>query len=483
MLAAAAATYITDFAVRPGSRAAIFTTNDSTDDLAPVLASAAIGLETVVDTRRGEAVVATEADEAGRLDAIVIGRLDGTGPYRRIAVDLLLVSGGWNPNVHLWSQSRGTLRFDERIAAFVPDAAFGDVRVTGAAAGDGLPDVHPVWVVPPVDPDAPDAWSTHYVDLQRDATVAHLRRALDAGLTSIEHVKRYTTIGTAADQGKTSGVVASAIAAAILGQDVAAIGVPTFRPPYVPVGFGQLAGRERGDLLDPIRTTPIQPWHVAAGAVFENVGQWKRPRYFPRDGESMDDAVRRECAAARSGVAVMDATTLGKIDVQGPDAAIFLDRICATPIASLAVGACRYVVTCRLDGMIFDDGVVSRLADDRFHLTTTTGNAAAVMDHLEEYLQTEWPELRVRATSVTEAWVTVAVVGPRSGEVVARARSRPRRLVGGLSVHDVARHDDRRNAGPDRTDLVLGRACLRDQRADRDRVGALAVRHGRRPGP
>ena len=192
--------------------------------------------------------------------------------------------------------------------------------------------------------------------------MADLRRALGAGLTSIEHVKRYTTIGTAADQGKTSGVVASAIAAAILGQEVGAVGVPTFRPPYTPVSFGLVAGRERGALLDPIRTTPIQPWHVAAGAVFEDVGQWKRPRYFPRDGESMDAAVLRECAAARTGVAVMDATTLGKIDLQGPDVGVFLDRIYTNTFSTLPVGSCRYGVMCRLDGMVFDDGVSSRLA-------------------------------------------------------------------------------------------------------------------------
>ena len=195
--------------------------------------------------------------------------------------------------------------------------------------------------------------------------------------------------------------------------------MPTFRPPYAPVSFALLAGRDRGALLDPIRTTPIQPWHVAHGAVFEDVGQWKRPRYFPRDGESMEDAVLRECAAARTGVAVMDATTLGKIDLQGPDAGDFLDRV----YTDLFSNAARRVVPLRrhvpADGMVFDDGVTSRIADDRFHMTTTTGNAAPVMDHLEEYLQTEWPDLRVRATSVTEQWVTVAVVGPRSRDVVA----------------------------------------------------------------
>ncbi len=178
------------------------------------------------------------------------------------------------------------------------------------------------------------------------------------------------------------------------------------------------AGRERGALLDPIRTTPIHPWHVAAGAVFEDVGQWKRPRYFPRPGEGMDEAVLRESAAARTGVAVMDATTLGKIDIQGPDAGAFLDRVYVNTFSTLKVGSCRYGVMCRLDGMVFDDGVTSRLADGRYLMTTTTGNAAPVMDHLEEYLQTEWPDLRVRTTSVTEAWATIAVVGPRAGAVV-----------------------------------------------------------------
>ena len=238
------------------------------------------------------------------------------------------------------------------------------------------------------------------------------------GLTSIEHVKRYTTIGTGSDQGKTGGVLASAVAAALLGQEPGALGVPTYRPPYVPVSFAQLAGRDRGALHDPVRTTSIHAWHVEHGAVFEDVGQWKRPRYFPRDGESMDGAVLREGAAARRSVAVMDASTLGKIDLQGPDVGVFLDRIYTNRFSNLAVGACRYGLMCRADGMVFDDGVTSRLSDDRWHMTTTTGNAAPVLEWLEEWLQTEWPELRVHATSVTEQWATIAVVGPRSRDVL-----------------------------------------------------------------
>jgi len=231
-------------------------------------------------------------------------------------------------------------------------------------------------------------------------------------------VKRYTTIGTGSDQGKTGGVVASAVAAALLGQEPGALGVPTYRPPYVPVSFAQLAGRDRGELHDPVRTTSIQAWHVDHGAVFEDVGQWKRPRYFPRDGETMDDAVLRECAAARRSVAVMDASTLGKIDLQGPDVGVFLDRIYTNRFSNLAVGSCRYGLMCRADGMVFDDGVTSRIDENRWHMTTTTGNAAAVLEWLEEWLQTEWPDLRVHATSVTEQWSTIAVVGPKSRDVL-----------------------------------------------------------------
>ena len=180
-----------------------------------------------------------------------------------------------------------------------------------------------------------------------------------------------------------------------------------------------LAGRHRGELFDPVRVTPIHPWHVARGAVFENVAQWKRPRYYPVGGESMEEAVLRECAAAREGVAMMDATTLGKIDVQGPDAVELLNRLYTNAYDSLAVGMCRYGVMCKADGMVFDDGVVMRVGEQRFVCTTTTGNAAAVLAWMEEWLQTEWPELRVRLTSVTEQWATVAVVGPGSRELLA----------------------------------------------------------------
>jgi sarcosine oxidase subunit alpha len=247
-------------------------------------------------------------------------------------------------------------------------------------------------------------------------------------MRSVEHVKRYTTIGTGQDQGRTSGVNAiGAVAEALGARSPGEIGTTTYRAPYLPVSFAVMAGRNRGILHDPIRTTPLHRWHVAAGAEFEDVGQWKRPWFYPRPGEDMDTAVLRECRAARTGVGVMDASTLGKIEVVGPDAGEFLNRIYTNAFKKLAVGSARYGLMCKADGMVFDDGVTMRLAEDRYSMTTTTGGAAGVLDWLEEWSQTEWPDLDVTFTSVTEQWSTIAVVGPDSREVV-------RRLAPGLDV-------------------------------------------------
>lgn len=320
---------------------------------------------------------------------------------------VVAVSGGWSPRVHLWSQRGGPLAWDERIGAPVPAGERPGIECVGSLTGAGLPDAPP-FVLPDGDEDV------MFVDLERDSTVADVRRAVGAGLRSVEHVKRYTTLGTGSEQGKTGSVLAIRIAAELLGVHPAELGTTTYRPPYVAVPFAALAGRDRGALFDPVRVTPIHSWHVENGAVFEDVGQWKRPRYYPRAGEDLDAAVRRECVAAREGVAMMDATTLGKIDVQGPDAVEFLNRMYTNAFGSLAVGMCRYALMCKADGMVFDDGVVMRVGEERFVCTTTTGNAAAVLGWMEEWLQTEWLELRVWLASVTEQWTAVAVVGPGS---------------------------------------------------------------------
>ncbi|TDV57382.1 2Fe-2S iron-sulfur cluster-binding protein [Actinophytocola oryzae] len=459
MSASAVRTYVNRYAVLPGRNVVVHTTNDSAYETAFDLASAGARV-VVLDARATPpedlATRAASLDIEVRANQLVERAL---GNARVIGVstgdvelecDLLAVSGGWSPVVHLFSQSRGTLRWDDTLAAFVPDRAaqanqvvgaangvYGpaEARAEGAAAGvtaaaavgfpGSLPDLphvahrdvvppRPVWRVP-LEPDR------CFVDLQRDATVADVLRATRAGMRSPEHVKRFTTIGTGSDQGRTSnlpmlGVLAAALDLGSPGD----LGTTTFRAPYVPVSFALMAGRNRGALHDPVRTTPIHPWHVAAGAVFEDVGQWRRPRFYPKPGESMEEAVLRECGAARTGVAVQDASTLGKIEVVGADAGEFLNRMYTNAFKKLAVGACRYGMMCGPDGMVMDDGVTMRLAEDRYYVTTTTGGAAKVLDWFEEWAQTEWPTLDVTFTSVTEQWSTIAVVGPESRTVVSR---------------------------------------------------------------
>ncbi|WP_425245058.1 sarcosine oxidase subunit alpha family protein [Streptomyces sp. NEAU-NA10] len=481
MLAAAVRTYLNRYAVAPGTRAVVSTTNDSAYDTVADLRAAGIGVAAVVDARpelshraaevavatgvrvlTGSAVVDTAGE--GRLTGVTVQALDAagrlTGDPESFDCDLLAVSGGWSPVVHLHSQRQGRLRWDEDLVAFVPDGTVRDQQVVGAARGtydldgclaegaragaraatqagfpvpvpapgdarSGAGPVRALWLVPApgAGPDSePGTWDTHFVDLQRDVTVADVRRSTGAGMRGVEHVKRYTSLGTAGDQGKTSGVNAIGVIAEALGVDASPgeIGTTAYRAPYTPVAFAALAGRERGELFDPERTTSIHSWHVAQGAMFEDVGQWKRPWYYPRPGEDMDTAVARECRAAREGVAFMDASTLGKIEIWGADAGEFLNRVYTNAFKKLKPGTARYGVMCKPDGMIFDDGVTLRLDDNRYFMTTTTGGAAGVLDWLEEWLQTEWPELDVHCTSVTEQWATIAVVGPQSREVVAQ---------------------------------------------------------------
>ncbi|MBD0844625.1 sarcosine oxidase subunit alpha family protein [Streptomyces sp. TRM68416] len=470
MLAGAVRTYLNRYAVAPGSRAVVGTTNDSAYDTVADLHAAGIDIAAVVDARpepshraaevtaatgvrllTGSAVVDTAGD--GRLTGVTVQALDEegrlTGPPESFDCDLLAVSGGWSPVVHLHSQRQGRLRWDADLVAFVPDGTVRDQQVVGAAQGtydlDGCLSEgaragalaatktgHPVAVPPDAVRTAVGPtralWSvpsrdggedTHFVDLQRDVTVADVRRSTGAGMRGVEHVKRYTSLGTANDQGRTSGVTSIGVIAEMLGGSLGEIGTTAYRAPYTPVAFAALAGRERGELFDPERTTSIHSWHVAQGAAFEDVGQWKRPRYYPRPGEDMDAAVARECRAARESVAFMDASTLGKIEIRGADAGEFLNRVYTNAFKKLKPGMARYGVMCKPDGMIFDDGVTLRLDENRYFMTTTTGGAAGVLDWLEEWLQTEWPELDVHCTSVTEQWATIAVVGPKSREVVA----------------------------------------------------------------
>ncbi|MFI0542839.1 sarcosine oxidase subunit alpha family protein [Streptomyces sp. WSLK1-3] len=472
MLAGAVRTYLNRYAVAPGSRAVVSTTNDSAYDTVADLQAAGVGIAAVVDARpelsdraaevaatgvrvlTGSTVVDTSGDH--RLTGVTVQALDAegllAGEAESFDCDLLAVSGGWSPVVHLHSQRQGRLRWDSDLVAFVPDGAVRDQQVVGAARGTydldgcvaegtragalaataaGFPVPVPaegarrspgptraLWLVPGPEGE-PGTWDSHFVDLQRDVTVADVWRSTGAGMRGVEHVKRYTSLGTANDQGKTSGVNAIGVIAEALGGSPGEIGTTAYRAPYTPIAFAALAGRERGELFDPERTTSIHGWHVAHGAEFEDVGQWKRPRYYPQAGEDMDAAVARECRAARESVAFMDASTLGKIEIWGADAGEFLNRVYTNAFKKLKPGTGRYGVMCKPDGMIFDDGVTLRLDDHRYFMTTTTGGAANVLDWLEEWSQTEWPELDVHCTSVTEQWATIAVVGPQSRAVLA----------------------------------------------------------------
>ncbi|PWU05132.1 MAG: ferredoxin [Bacteroidetes bacterium] len=359
--------------------------------------------------------VDTTGGEEGVLKTVILQNLD-TKKNFQIDADLLAVSGGWTPIVDLATHIGIKPKWSEENAAFVVKHSTEKLVTAGMLAGDfGGDDDPAIFFGPELNKEQS---LRAYIDLQRDTTLHDLRRAVGAGLSSIEHVKRYTTIGTAHDQGKTSGMLTIGALCQLGNISPGDVGTLSFRPPYVPVPFAALAGRERGLLTDPIRITSLHQWHVEAGAVFEDVGQWKRPWYFPKPGESMEEAVRRECIAAREGVAVMDASTLGKIDIQGADAAVFLDRIYTNMFSTLPEGQCRYGLMCKADGIVFDDGVTTRLGKNHFLMTTTTGGAARVLAWLEEWLQTEWPELKVYCTSVTEHISTIALVGPKSRQLL-----------------------------------------------------------------
>jgi sarcosine oxidase subunit alpha len=368
------------------------------------------------------------------------------------------MSGGWNPAVHLFSQSRGRLAYDEQKACFVPGESFQAERSAGSASGafelayalsegreagkvaaseagfrkrgsavsprvelEEETPIEPAWMLPRRARGAP--FAKHFVDFQNDVTAADIGLAAREGYRSVEHLKRYTTTGMGTDQGKTANVNALAILGKQLGVEISSLGTTTFRPPYTPVTFGALAGRDIGELADPVRMTPMHAWHVDRGAKFEDVGQWKRPWYYPRAGESMHDAVNRECLATRNAIGILDASTLGKIDIQGPDAAELLDRIYTNNWKSLRTGRCRYGLMCGEDGMLFDDGVTTRLDEQHYLMTTTSGNAARVLSWLEEWLQTEWPELRVYCNSVTEQWSTAGIAGPLARDLLAELTS------------------------------------------------------------
>jgi sarcosine oxidase subunit alpha len=439
MLADAARVYLRRYGVTVGPRVVIATTDDSAYAVGTALHEAGVVVAAVADARKHIGAAAQESGLPVVPGTVVVGtkgrqRVNAVklSNSTTIACGALLMCGGWTPTVHLFSQSRARLQFDEGRQAFLPGEWTNQVRSAGAcngtfqlaacidegfAAGENaaqpVREAHTTFTYP----DTKSAQA--FVDFQNDVTAKDLRIAIEEGFRSIEHIKRYTTTGMATDQGKTSNMNALAQVSGILARPIPNIGYTTFRPPYTPVTFGALAGTSRGELFEPVRRTPMHDWSVARGAIFENVGTWLRARYFPRDGEDMHQAVARECRTVRNGVGVFDGSTLGKIEVVGPDAAAFLNRIYTGSFDQMAPGRCRYGLMLNEAGFVMDDGVVARIAPDRFHVTTTTGGSASVLHHMEDYLQTEFFDLRVWLTSITEQWAVIAVQGPLAREVIA----------------------------------------------------------------
>jgi len=465
MLAGAARTYLLRYGVRCGSRAVVVAGCDAAYQAALDLHAAGVAIAAIADPRTNpDGPWREAARRAGlpvqermtvlgtrgrlRVRAVQLGRIDMHGTVSvgpTLSCDLVLMSGGHTPCVHLFSQSRGKLAWDEGLQGFIPGAAAERERSAGACRGiyalaaaieDGAAAGHAAaqtqWAAPPARHGTGAADGVlgtlpmrrqpprqkSFVDWQNDVTTGDLALATREGFRSIEHVKRYTTTGMATDQGKSSNLNALAIVAASLGKPIPDVGVTTFRMPYTPVSFGSMAGRARGDLFDPVRRTPMHEWAQEHAAVFENVSLWKRARYFPRAGEDMRHAVARECLAVRGQCGIFDASTLGKIEVAGRDATTFMNRMYVNSWTKLAVGRARYGVLLREDGFILDDGVAARTAEDRFHVTTTTGGAAGVLALMEDYLQTEWSDLSVWLTSITEQWAVIAVQGPAARAVL-----------------------------------------------------------------
>lgn len=479
MTASAVSTYINRFGVTPGTRAVVFTNNDSAYQTALDLDDHGVDVAALIDVRpeaegvladrvrkeeieviSGSAVVDTTGGQ--RITGVKVMQLNSRGDAvygepRTIECDLLASSGGWNPVIHLHSHPGGKMRYDRDIASFVPDRAPADTVNAGSCTGNFTLDgcitegfsaaataasqigfgadeitcevpstahqreapLRPLWRVPT--PRELTRSPKQFVDVQNDQTSADIFLAVRENYRSIEHIKRYTAMGFGTDQGKLSNINGAGIAAEALDQDIAEVGTTTFRPAYTPVTMGVLAGRDIGpERFHAVRKTAMHAWHVEHGALFENVGDWKRPWYYPKPGESMREALDREVLAARQAVGILDASTLGKIDVRGPDAAEFLNRVYTNGWKKLDVGRARYGLMLGEDGMVMDDGVSARLAEDRYHMTTTTGGAARVLAWLEEWLQTEWPDLQVYLTSTTDQWAAISLAGPYSREVISK---------------------------------------------------------------
>jgi methylglutamate dehydrogenase subunit C len=476
MLADAAARFAGEWGVLPGSSIILFTNNDSAYRAAASLRKAGATVAAIVDLRPaigeaarrlaakaggelilGHGVIGTDGRKA--LRSVRISPVDGAGnpngSSRAVAADCLLMSGGWTANINLASQAGGKPIWNEALQAFLPGARHDDWTALGACNGEAafapiqaqprgpsataqmvaeMPS-DPVAAKPALDPNpSPVLEIRHpgkaFVDFQHDVTADDIRLAAREGFQAIEHLKRYTTLGMATDQGKTSNIAGMAIMADAAGKTIPETGATRFRPPFTPVSLGALAAERAGD-LSPDRLTPMHDWHVAQDARVQGAGLWHRPQIYGQPGESVEQAYVREARNVREAAGIVDVSTLGKIAVQGPDAAEFLDRVYTNTFSTLPVMKARYGLMLREDGIAYDDGTTWRLSPDNFLMTTTTANAAKVMQNLEYFLDAIWPELKVTLTSVTDQWAGAAVAGPRSREILAAC-------VTGTAVDDAA---------------------------------------------
>ena len=481
LLSSAIKRYADLFGVSCGVKNILLTNNDSAYETAISLIQKGINVEAIVDNReeidsklvyeieknktkiyKGFTIVNTSGYK--RINKVSIMKLskDGQkviGSKISLSCDCLGISGGWTPAVHLFTQSGGKLKFREDDHVFIPNTYPSDQISIGSCNGDlylediliNVPKVlkeflnikkteyenievlssenrskRNIWLLPS---DKLIGKTKSFVDYQNDATAKDIKLALREGFRSIEHVKRYTTTGMGTDQGKLGNMHALGIISETAGTKMGEHGTTTFRPPYTPLTFGTIVGRNVGEYFDVVRKTPLHDWHVKNKAEFENVGQWRRAWYYPKNNEDMYEAVQRESKAARESAGILDASTLGKIDIQGTDASEFLNRIYTNAWSKLAIGKCRYGLMLNEDGMVYDDGVTTRLGENHYIMTTTTGGAANVLSKLEDYLQTEWPELDVYLTSVTDHFATVSVCGPNSRKIVSK-------VIDGLDFSD-----------------------------------------------
>lgn len=432
VLAGAARQYLRRYGVAIGTGVLIATNNDSAYALARDLKETGVPLLGVADSRpqvpqairtvmRALAVelfpgsIPIETAGFRSLRKVILGTLSPDGSRvdskRTFHCDALAVSGGFTPTLHLYAQAGGKLRFDESSGALLPVTQHPSIEIVGAAAEKILigPRICPVG-----NP------KRQWVDLLHDVTVADLELALRENYTSVEHVKRYTTVGMAADQGKTSAAATLGLLGKLRGIASGELGHTTLRPPFTPVTLGAIAGREIGEQFAPHRLLPMHDWHMAHGALMHDFGEWRRPVAYLGAGESREQAMAREARAVRTSAGLFDGSSLGKIEIQGPDALHFLDRFYINDLTTLKPFRARYSIMLRESGVIFDDGTVVMLAPDRFMITTTSGNASRVAQWLEEWHQCEWPQLRVAILPVTDQWATIALAGPQARTILTR---------------------------------------------------------------